>query len=58
LLLFGAGAVEISSRDSQPFAELKVCSHIDDRGKAADKDPAFSKRIRDGSPCMEKQPAW
>ena len=36
--------------------ELKARSHINDRGKAADKDPAFSKRIREGLPGMEKRP--
>ena len=41
---------------SLPFAELKARSHINDRGKAADKDPAFSKRIREGLPGMEKRP--
>jgi hypothetical protein len=33
-----------------PFAELKQRSLIDDRAKAADKDPAFSARIREGLP--------
>jgi uncharacterized protein DUF4105 len=33
-----------------PFAELKQRSLIDDRAKAADKDPAFSARIRGGLP--------
>ena len=37
---------------SLPFAELKARSHINDRGKAADKDPAFSRRIREGLPGM------
>ena len=41
---------------SLPFAELKPRSHINDRGKAADKDPAFSKRIREGLPGMETRP--
>jgi hypothetical protein len=41
---------------SLPFAELKARSHINDQGKAADKDPAFSKRIREGLPGMEKRP--
>lgn len=35
---------------SLPFAELKAASRINDRGSAADKDPAFSKRIREGLP--------
>jgi hypothetical protein len=33
-----------------PFAELKQRSLIDARAKAADKDPAFSARIREGLP--------
>lgn len=33
-----------------PFAELKARSHINERAKTADKDPAFSKRIREGLP--------
>lgn len=41
---------------SLPFTELKSRSHINERGKAADRDPAFSKRIREGLPGMEKRP--
>jgi len=37
---------------SLPFAELKRRSHIDDRARAADHDPDFSSRIRDGLPGM------
>ena len=33
-----------------PFAELKTMSSVDWRGKAADQDPAFSERIREGLP--------
>jgi len=33
-----------------PFAELKEKSLVNARGQAADKDPDFSKRIRDGLP--------
>lgn len=33
-----------------PFAELKARSQITDRAKAADKDPAFSRRIREKLP--------
>jgi hypothetical protein len=36
--------------DGLPFAELKEKSRINDRGKAADQDPDFSKRIREGVP--------
>ena len=37
---------------SLPFAELKRRSHIDDQARAADQDPAFSSRIREGLPGM------
>jgi hypothetical protein len=37
-----------------PFAELKQRSLIDDRAKAADKDPAFSTRIREGLPELAR----
>jgi hypothetical protein len=33
-----------------PFAELKKESLINSRARAADKDPAFSKRIRENLP--------
>jgi hypothetical protein len=36
------------------FAELKQRSLIDERAKAADKDPAFSARIREGLPNRER----
>jgi hypothetical protein len=35
---------------SLPFAELKRLSNIDAAAQAADQDPAFSERIRDGLP--------
>lgn len=35
---------------SLPFAELKARSHVNARGQAADKDPKFSQRIREGLP--------
>jgi len=35
---------------SLPFAELKDRSHVNERGRAADKDPNFSLRIREGLP--------
>jgi hypothetical protein len=35
---------------SLPFAERKSLSHINDRARAADRDPNFSSRIRDGLP--------
>ena len=37
---------------SLPFPELKRLSHINDRARAADSDPDFSSRIRDGLPGM------
>jgi Domain of unknown function (DUF4105) len=38
---------------SLPFPELKARSLINEKAKAADKDPAFSKRIREGLPGMK-----
>lgn len=35
------------------LAELKQQSHINDRARAADKDPNFSKRIREGVPGFQ-----
>jgi hypothetical protein len=35
---------------SLPFAELQRLSRINDRARAADGDPAFSIRIREGLP--------
>ncbi|HSV57997.1 MAG TPA: DUF4105 domain-containing protein [Variovorax sp.] len=35
---------------SLPFAELRSLSHIDGKAKAAQRDPAFSERIREGLP--------
>jgi len=35
-----------------PFAQMKILSRVNDRAKAADKDPAFSTRIREGLPGM------
>ena len=35
---------------SLPFAELRRISEVTERAKAADKDPEFSKRIREGIP--------
>jgi hypothetical protein len=46
-------AYELGAIDtSLPFAELKRLSHINDRARAADRDPAFSSCIRDGLPRM------
>ena len=47
-------AYELGAIDaSLPFAELKRLSHINHRARAADRDPAFSSRIRDGPPGMQ-----
>jgi hypothetical protein len=37
---------------SLPFAVVKAKSHINERAKAANADPRFSVRIRDGLPRM------
>ncbi|HME73104.1 MAG TPA: DUF4105 domain-containing protein [Myxococcota bacterium] len=37
-------------RGSLPFARLKEASQIDERAKAVDQDPEFSRRIREGLP--------
>ena len=36
--------------DNLSFPELKKRSHINERARAADKDPDFSDRIREGIP--------
>ena len=41
---------------SVPFAELKQRSHINARARAADRDPAFSQRIREGLPMPPSLP--
>jgi len=45
-LLYERGAVN----SAIPFEELKQRGHIDERAKAADQDPDFSLRIREGLP--------
>jgi Domain of unknown function (DUF4105) len=40
---------------SRPFAELEKISRVNARAHAADKDPAFSQRIREGLPTP---PSW
>ena len=42
---------------SLPFAVLKAKSHVNDRAKAANDDPRFSVRIRDGLPRMARTAA-
>jgi hypothetical protein len=41
---------------SRPFAELEKTSRVNDRAHAADKDPAFSRRIREGLPIPAPRP--
>jgi hypothetical protein len=40
---------------SRPFAELERLSKVNERAKAADQDPAFSQRIREGLPMPTTQ---
>jgi hypothetical protein len=42
---------------SRPFAELEKMSHVNARAHAADKDPEFSQRIREGLPRPSLQTA-
>ena len=39
-----------------PFDELRTLSHINAKAKAADRDPAFSQRIREGLPAPPATP--
>jgi hypothetical protein len=39
-----------------PFAELKRRAHINPAAKAADQDPDFSQRVREGRPGFEDAP--
>lgn len=48
-LMYEKGAID----RSLPFDELKRRSHINPSAKAADQDPDFSKRIREGLPGMQ-----
>jgi hypothetical protein len=49
-MAFHVGVVD----QSLPFPELKRRSMIDDKAKAADQDPDFSRRIREGLPGMHR----
>jgi hypothetical protein len=50
-------AYDIGALDrSLPFETLKQRSHINERAKAADGDPMFSLRIREGLPRMSESP--
>ena len=44
--LYGLGRFD----GTRPFAELQRISRVNDRATAADRDPAFSQRIREGLP--------
>ena len=41
---------------SRSFADLEKVSHVNQRAHAADKDPAFSQRIREGLPTPAAKP--
>jgi hypothetical protein len=47
-LAYDIGAID----HSMPFSELKAKSYVNPRARAADADPQFSARIRDGLPRM------
>jgi hypothetical protein len=38
---------------SLPFEELRQRAHVNERARAADQDPLFSAKIREGVPGME-----
>jgi hypothetical protein len=42
--LYAIGAV----RGDLPFAALRARGHVNDRARAAERDPDFSRRIREG----------
>lgn len=46
-LLYAIGAV----RHDLPLAELRARGHVNDRARAAERDPDFSRRIREGMPA-------
>jgi hypothetical protein len=46
-LLYAIGAV----RENLPLAELRARGHVNDRARAAERDPDFSRRIREGMPA-------
>jgi hypothetical protein len=53
-MLYERGSIDTSL----PFEELRKRSDITEKAKAADQDPAFSSRIREGLPGMETQGAF
>ena len=50
--LYGLGRLD----RSRPFAELQRISRVNERASAADRDPAFSQRIREGLPLPKPWP--
>ena len=50
--LYGLGRLD----RSRPFPELQRISRVNDRANAADRDPAFSQRIRVGLPLPKPWP--
>ena len=49
--LYELGKVDTSS----PFLELEKMSNVNERAHAADKDPDFSRRIREGLPMSSRR---
>jgi hypothetical protein len=45
--LYAIGAV----RGDPPLAALRARGHVNDRARAAERDPDFSRRIREGMPA-------
>jgi hypothetical protein len=50
--LYAIGAV----RGDPPLAELRARGHVNDRARAAEQDPDFSRRIREGLPARFSAP--
>jgi hypothetical protein len=50
--LYGLGRLD----RSRPFPELQQISRVNERANAADRDPAFSQRIREGLPLPKPWP--
>ena len=50
--LYGLGRLD----RSRPFPELQRISRVNERANAADRDPAFSQRIREGLPLLKPSP--
>ena len=50
LLPLVAALPSCSRHVERPFSELERMSRVNERARAADRDPAFSQRIREGLP--------